>query len=219
MSVSRGCFVAALCCVSSLAEERAPKAKSPVKRISATEYQIGLVAVDRAKREARIPAKVNMTEGLVELLICTSFGKTHESVFVTEAKPIHIQTALLLLGARAGKAGAASKPPGDRFEILVAEEGKAPSHGERFVWHEKGKRPMARTAWVFTGSRIREGQFMADIDGSIVATYHDPLAILNNPLPTNADDETYFVNEKVVPPAGSKVTLILRKLPEQGKLK
>lgn len=201
----------ALCCVSSLAAE----AKPPVKKLSATQYQIGLVTVDKVGREARFPGEVNMTEGLVELLVCTSFGKTHESVFVTEAKPIHIQTALLLLGARASKEVA----KGNRFEILVADEGGTPSRGEGFVWHQKSRRPMARTAWVFTGSRILEGRFMADIDGSIVATYHDPLAILNNPMPTNTDDETYYVNEKAVPRAGSKVTLILRKLPERRRRK
>ena len=210
MSLSRRYFVAvALSCVSSLAGE----AKSPVKKLSATHYQIGLVTVNKAKREARFPARVNMTEGLVELLVCTSFGKTHESVFVMEAKPIHIQTALLLLGAQASKKAA----KGDRFEILVAREGDTPSRGEGFVWHQRSKRPMARTAWVFTGSKIHEGQFVADIDGSIVATYYDPLAILNNPLPTNVDDETYYVNEKAVPSAGSKVTLVLRRLPEQRK--
>ncbi len=36
-----------------------------LKKLSATEYQLGLVRIDKAKREVRFPGKVNMTEGLV----------------------------------------------------------------------------------------------------------------------------------------------------------
>lgn len=191
-----------------------PQAKAPILRRSKTEYQIGAVVIDKAKQEIRVPCQVNMTDGLVELLLCTHDGKTHESVFTTAAKPLHIQTALLLLGARAGKCpgepGAASVPEGDRFVISVQSHGKPQQRAEHCVWNDKAHRPMTPTGWVFTGSKIIEGQFAADAGGSIVATYYDPLAILNNPLPTHDDDETYFVNEKAAPALGSEVTLILR---------
>lgn len=200
-----------------------PRAKAPILKRSKTEYQIGAVLIDKAKREIRVPCRVNMTEGLVELLLCTLDGKTHESVFTTAAKPLHIQTALLLLGARAGKCpnepDADNVPEGDRFVIFVQSQGKPQQRAEHCVWNDKAQRPMAPTGWVFTGSKIIEGQFGADIDGSIVATYYDPLAILNNPLPTRHDDETYFVNEKAAPALGSKVTLIFRKESPRAKPK
>ena len=192
----------------------AAQSKPLVKKLSRTRLQIGAVVLDTAKREVRMPAKVNMVDGLVELLACTSYGKTHESVFVVEAKPLHIHTALLLLGARAGKcpgeAQAKRVPDGERLTIWVEVKGKPPRRGEDFVWRTNAKRAMQHTSWVFTGSKIIDGQFIAEIDGSIVATYYDPLAIINNPLPTNADDELYFVNKQTVPPLGAKVALVFR---------
>lgn len=185
-----------------------------LRKLSQHEYQLGLVRIDKSKREVRLPGKVNMTEGLVELFLCTSSGKTHESVFVTEAKPIHVQTALLLLGARAGKCpnekGADDVPEGDRIVVLVQIKDKEPVRAEQFVWHQTAKQAMEQTTWVFTGSKIIEGQYMADVEGSLVATWYDPLAIVNNPLPTNADDELYVVNTKAAPAQGSPVTIVFR---------
>lgn len=192
-----------------------PAPLHPLKKLSDHEYQLGSIVIDKARHEIRFPAAVNMNDGLVELLLCTKYGKTHESVFVTRAKPIHIQTALLLLGARAGRMryepDADRVPEGDRFAILVRVGDQPARRAEDFVWHDKHGRPMAKTDWTFTGSKIAEGQFAADVDGSIVATFYDPRAILNNPLPTGFDDENYVANSKATPPAGTPVTLIMRK--------
>ncbi len=135
-------------------------------------------------------------------------------MFTTDAKPIHVQTALLLLGAKAGKCpgekGSAGVPEGDRVAVWVATKGKRPRRGEEFVWHKPEQRPMKQTTWVFTGSKIINGHYMADVGGSIVATYYDPEAILNNPLPTRTDDELYYVNVKTVPKLGTDVVVVFR---------
>ena len=51
---------------------------------------------------------------------------------------------------------------------------------------------------------------MAQVEHSIAATYHDPFAILDHPLPTGADDTIYYVNSKLVPPKGTPVTFIVK---------
>jgi len=193
----------------------AADAPSALKKLSDTQYRLGLVNIDKAKREVAFPGKVNMDMGLIELLVCTSDGKTHEAVFTTDARPIDIQTALILLGAQAGKCpdekDAPSVPVGDSVTILVQHaKSPKPVRGELFVWHEKGKRAMAKTQWTFTGSKIINGHFGAHAEGSIVATWYDSLAVINNPLPTNADDETYVANEKATPAIGTPVTIVFK---------
>jgi len=73
-----------------------------VTRISDRIYRIGDVLIDKAQGCLYMPAKVNMTEGVVELLACGRLGKRHESVLVVDAKPLHVQLALLLLGLEPG---------------------------------------------------------------------------------------------------------------------
>ncbi len=185
-----------------------------LKKLNDHEYQLGLVRIDAARREIRFPARVNMTQGPIELVLCTESGKTHESVFAASARPLHIQTALLLLGARPGPcpgdAAARGAAPGDPVVVLIQYKGQPPQRAERFVWRSEANRPMRSTTWTFTGSRIVDGRYAADAEGSIVATYYDPLAILNNPLPSRANDELYEVNTRTVPKLGSLVTVILK---------
>ena len=51
-----------------------------------------------------------MTDGMLEYLIVTEMGKTHESLLSTKIEPYDIQVAMLLLGIEpAGKADA--EPP------------------------------------------------------------------------------------------------------------
>ena len=68
---------------------------------------------------------------------------------------------------------------------------------------------MDRNAWIFSGSVIGEEGLIADIEHNLVATYRDPAAILNNALPTGLDDTVYKVNERLVPPVGTPVTMTI----------
>lgn len=49
-----------------------------------------------------IEAVICLDQGALELIACTRGTKEHESIIVVEALPIHIHTALLLLGAKNG---------------------------------------------------------------------------------------------------------------------
>lgn len=48
------------------------------------------------------PAEKSLSEGALELIACNKDGKIHESIVAVEARPSHIHTALLLLGANNG---------------------------------------------------------------------------------------------------------------------
>ena len=175
-------------------------------------------------REISLPGSVNMQSGLIEYLAChNEVGKLHESVLKIDARPSDLQVALLLLGLKNKNnlefQGDPTVPEGDLLDIFV--EWELPDktmkrvRAEELAYDQHKKQPMDRTSWVFTGSEILNGQFMADKDGSIIATFRDPLAIINNPLPTGADDTVYVSNEKLVPPRDTKIRLIIK--PVEGE--
>ena len=54
------------------------------------------------KRCVDVESVVCLEEGTLELVACTKGSKEHESIVAIGAKPIHVHTALLLLGAKSG---------------------------------------------------------------------------------------------------------------------
>jgi hypothetical protein len=63
------------------------------------------------------------------------------------------------------------------------------------------------TPWTFTGSFVRDGQFKALVEESLVVTFWDPFAIIDLPLPCGADDEIIHVNSNAVPPVQTPITM------------
>jgi hypothetical protein len=147
-------------------------------------------------------------------------GKTDESVLVLDVQPLHLQLALLLFGLDYGQnlgfQGDSAMPVGDRVKIQVNwtnPKGKqVTKSASEIVRDLRTNKAMKSTVWVFTGSTMNQGYFTADMDGSIIAVYNDPVAILNNPLEGRADDTVYGSNKDTLPPPGTKVTMIIRAL-------
>ena len=60
------------------------------------------VKINLKEKSVDVDASISLQSGLLELIACTKDTKEHESIFMVEAKPSHIHTALLLLGAKPG---------------------------------------------------------------------------------------------------------------------
>ncbi|MDY6843873.1 MAG: YdjY domain-containing protein, partial [Thermodesulfobacteriota bacterium] len=170
--------------------------------------RIGNVTIHKNEGFVSMKGEVNMNEGLVEYLACGPRGKLHESVLKLDIEPHYLQIALLLIGLEPGKKplrrqGDPAIPEGDPVEIWVtwmSKDKKMIKHrAEDLILNKKTNTPMKKTQWVFTGSQIIRGRFMAGVEHSIVATYHDPYALLDHTLPAGADDTLYFANPDVVP--------------------
>ena len=159
-----------------------------------------------------------MSYGLIELLACTRIGKLHESALVMDVQPIHLQTALILLGLGCEGGlryqGDPRTPKGDRVRIWVewdTDAGQPKRHrAEDLVFNRVAQRAMKHTDWVFSGSRVnKNGVFMAQAVGTLITTFHDPDAIIDNPLPEGADDTVYIVNTQIAPPKGTAIRMII----------
>ena len=71
---------------------------------------------------------------------------------------------------------------------------------------------MSNGAWVYNGSKVIEGTFIAQRDGSIVSIIFDPLALANNTRPGCENDEIWCVNTNAVPAFNTPVEVTFKLL-------
>jgi hypothetical protein len=232
----------------------------PLKEVAPGVFQIGLVQLDKTRKSVQFPAVLNMDHGLIEYLLVTTRGKTHESLLKTDAQPYHVHVAMLLLGAKgAAQSKELLKVPvtqqhvntpgatnrlaellkGDpvRIELTWTNFGKVsgtassprPSPPEEEREKNTGSSPRVmnvpaedcinnlqtgktavRTNWNYNGSRVVDGIFMAQQEGSIVAVIDDVDAMVNNPRPDHDNDQIWQVRTNFVPKVGEKVLVTIR---------
>jgi hypothetical protein len=193
-----------------------PPPPAPARPAPGTGVQVGAVQVDPASRTVVATGFVNMVEGPVELLICGPAGKRHESVFVMQARPADLQTALLLVGAKQGppmKQRGEGPPQGSnvRLEVEWLENGRPVRRdGGSFLRDVATSNTLRGCDWVFTGSVFEDGDFMAAAEESYVASYWDPWAVVNLGAPEGADDEILVVHQPALPPLHTAVTFFIQ---------
>jgi len=195
-------------CLTSAAIAQSAPTNAPIRQISPGIFQVGLVRLNPAEKTVQFPAFVNMTNGLVEYLIVTGTGKLHESVLRTDVEPAQIHVAMLFIGTQGATNSATTNILGDKFRVKISyksDSAERRADGEEFVFNNKAKVPMSKGAWIYNGSKIVDGTFIAQRDGSIVSIITDPLALANNPRPDRDDDEIWFVNTNSVPPLNTPV--------------
>ena len=195
-----------------------PELAKPQK-INDTTFQLGNVIFDTSKREVTIPGEINISgaNSIIEFFACGKLGKTHESILMLDAEPLHIFAALGAMDYEPGMnltvEGDPRPPTGSPVEIWVEwERGDEviSRRARELIWNIFTEQPMQETPWIFNGGRSINDQFTPQLFHNIIAVYRDPDSLFNHPLPTGTDDRTYRVNTNVVPPKGTKIKLIIR---------
>jgi len=193
---------------------------SPLKQIGPGLFQIGQVRLDKQARSITFPARVNMTNAAIEYLIVTRYGKTHESLLSTDAEPKDVHVAMLLLDAKGSTNAVPEDPsksiPGDPVVIEVSwkEKGREKrARVEELTFNVQTKKSLTKGPWIYNGSRVENGAFLAEQEGSIVSLITDGTALVNNPRAGRENDELCEVNSKTVPPLDTpvEVRFILQK--------
>lgn len=175
-------------------------------------YEFGDIIINRNQRSISIPAVCNQRNGLVEYGLVHEEGKIHESLFRTIVRPQIFHTSLLLLKIR---------PVGSFFENIWSENPKQIDYSDRCLkiivtWDENGIKHESlleslstnegkskqdnEKLFIFTGSRMVEGNFLAESTGSIVAIYADDNAIINNSHYDSVNDDVWIANKAKMPP-------------------
>lgn len=178
---------------------------------------------DPTSRSVVVRARIALTEGFLEHLLCREHTKEHESILATEAPPRAIHAGLLLSGAEVGHSV--------RFQPKF-EPPAGTSIRIELQWtdiHDKARRADARTwikdektgktldvNWVFAGSQLfqdpetRKMIYAAD-GGDVITVSNFVSALLDVPLASSADDDArgFVANTPLIPPRGTPITMIL----------
>lgn len=211
--------------------ERPDGQKLPkVEKLEGHRYRMGTIEFNGKTREIRVPAQLNMREGILEFVIVHGDGKIHESLLVTEVPATHLQLVMKLCRYRdgegdtfdaffpdeekKGEAGARERgePVNLRVEWQVGGKTKSVPVGE-WIYDRKREAPMLDEPWVYSGSYLIEGDFMAEIDGTLAAIYLSRGAMLNTMTDGSDDDERWLAHGDNTPEVGTEVILILSPAP------
>ena len=216
----------ALCAENTDAEKMSQEANNLVKKLEGNKFKLGDIVIDKNANSIRFPAKVNMHEGVIELLLCAPYGKTHESLFVTDVDAIHLNLALIMIGCKAGERKVTEQgqdiiPDGTLVTIEVAyKEDKEEKiiRAEDWIFDKKQNKPMAHTNWVYTGSFVsKDGEYMATLTGTYIVTFHDPYTIIDIPLEEGADDTIFWINKDAVKKKDFPVEIIITALEQKDE--
>ena len=167
--------------------------------------------------------------GVMELLGCGKMGKEYESVLRLDADVQGLDLALNLCGLKRGPIPGRLADPevtqGSRVVVFLQWE----DEGKRTITHRaedcvvniQRKAPMPRIGWTYVGAMLpipdpattsgKTYRVLAAAGSlSLITTYRDVTALLDNPLTDAMDDSLYVANYMVLPQPGTKVRVILR---------
>jgi hypothetical protein len=215
--------------LSSFAYAQDQQTNDLLKKISEDVYLLNDLEINTSNRTVIIPCNVNMTSGLIEVLLCSPKGKVHESLLTTRVSPLEFQTALLLLGLDPvneipddpSKADPLSsyktiETSGDSLLIFLEteKEGKIIREPvEAFIRDERTKSSVNHVTWLFKGAVTHQsGHVLVDPNVTIISTYIDPVSLMELNASSKFNDELFYVNEAAKLTKGQPVKLILQAL-------
>ncbi|MEM1443046.1 MAG: YdjY domain-containing protein, partial [Verrucomicrobiota bacterium] len=161
------------------AQDAEDSKRAAVTQIGDYRYRIGEIEIDAKTREISFPVVVNMREGgPIEYILVHEHGKVHESILTTSISPLNLNVALKLLKFKEGygdvfnillppelleKEGGTEDERGDGFFFGFVPEGKtAAIPAEDLILDGILGESMKADPWVYTGSKIEGGLFMAE---------------------------------------------------------
>jgi hypothetical protein len=208
----------------------APPFTPAMREVSPGVFEIGKLRLDKGRNSVVFPGKINMAKDLVEYVLVTPDGPTHESLLVSDVPPGDLHFAMLLLGAKgaglstptaadapSGQIDAkylksAPKLKGDNLLITGTWKDKQgtphTSRVEEWLLNLQTKKPASPGPWIYTGSLFgADGGFLAQQLGMCISVVTNPSALINNPRKGSNSDLIWEVNEKTVPPVDTPVEI------------
>ncbi len=190
----------------------------------------GGILIDRVKRRISFSATCNQTSGLVEYGLVHENGKVHESLFRTSVRPRWIHACLLLLKLSPNPQILVKGESGEELAMNPIEGGV----GVGVSWDENGTtrrkgieamivnrnsdRLLAPSPFVFIGSRTIQGEYLAETEGSILAVFRDPNAVLTNVDSDSWLDDVWLAEGSEMPPKEREVEITFQLPPVRSGL-
>jgi hypothetical protein len=201
----------------------------PIKQLSKDEFQLGDIRFNKSTRRIEFPGHINTREDLIEYTLVHQDGKTHESLLATAVSPFQLNIVMLLCGYQPNTQGLfgdteqpvttrpAKETPLSQILLTVTwtPEGEAPVTlaPEDLILNRFTGKPMTRGPWQYNGSTVENGDFQAELEGSIIALYLDRYAMFNSPRPGSDDDQRWRPLTEKLPPRDTPVTISIAPAP------
>jgi hypothetical protein len=218
-------LLATLLSTTHLSAQPAPGNNTLIKKAENI-YLLKGMEINTEARSIKIPCTVNMNQGLIEVVLCGRKGKIHESLLTTQTTPVEFQTALLLLGAdpvneipdssnpdRTNSQFLSIETSGDSLRIyllILRNDNEIIRPVENYIYDESKSGQLSQSSWLFRGAATHQsGHVLTDPEITLIATYHDPMALMELNAPTKFNDELYYVNKEAGLNIGESVFLIL----------
>jgi hypothetical protein len=201
--------------------------KPVVRLVSPGVYEVGRVRLDQKAMSISFAGTLNMKRGLLEYLLVHSKGAAHESLLITEVEATEIHVAMLLLGAKGGAVVTEAPPEqldaryfrtapklaGDAVIISVKWKEKDVEKTaliEDWVFNEAANTKIEPGPWIYNGSMVYEGTFLAQTEGNLIALVTSPTALINNPRKGNDNDQMWNANGETTPGIGTPVEIVFK---------
>jgi hypothetical protein len=182
-------------------DKSAAPSQEPAKELAdaINKLQLPGVKINLEQRCVDVDATICLDEGALEFIACTKGTKEHESVIAVEARPMHIHTALLLLGAKNGNPAMRRPldkemtrwqdipPSGDPIDVFLVWKNeksetverpisdfiKRNDESETPVDEDKAKEKFPHT-FLFAGSQLGDAsetprKYYADLSGHVIS--------------------------------------------------
>ncbi len=203
---------------------------SEVRRIDDDQLIVGGVTLRKSTREISFDARVNQTGGLIEFLLVTEKGKIHESLFSCAISPIDLNVAFKLLDYPSSPELFQIRTPEHRPTGKYPEVAEEVKNGARLSisasWQSDGSEKtlcinelvkntktgelMPPGPWLYTGSLIANGRYLAETSGDIIAVFTSSGAMVNYPGNERTNDEVWFVSQGKLPAKHSPVRITVK---------
>ena len=214
-------------------------ALSKIKKINDSQYQLDKVIIDKMKRtisfeaEAEIVNAKDLTEvNSVEYVVVTPQGKTHETLFVTEARPLHLNIAFKLLGYKENKSlfrVFKGNFPTKEYQ-KTSDADKAKSYFTTTISWKDSKTGKTQSQdlndllitaytkksfreegvkWSYGGSFLHQGKFAAEINNDLISILTDRGAVANYVGKNGEDGDIWLPVTEKLPAKGTKVTITI----------
>ncbi len=199
-----------------------PAKQEFVKNLGNGRLQVGNIIINEFSREALIPGRINMREGIIEFIACTTGGmKNYESALEmdTDAKSFNLSMILLGLDPKKGKAAAyhfdPNPPQGDEVEISIqwdTDKGKKTIAAQELIFDMETGKTFPNSHWIYTGSIFLDnGTYLAEEAGVLIGFVHDPASIIESPLLDGTGSYgSLVVNSEILPEVGTKIQMTIK---------
>ncbi len=222
----RDCLLAALglsvaiCCPLAYAQKPATPI-GELKPLGGDRFQIGHIVIDKRARTFTVPGRVQVLGKPLEYLATSPGGmKAYEALLELDATGSEFNLACILVGLE--------RPPNQEAFQRYSRE---PLQGQRAAiyisWAEGATRRKLSAAdalmnpqsgvkaesieWVYLGSLLSkaEGQFAADVTGTLIGFVHDPTSVLESVGGVGIGAYGSVQGNTALPPVGSAIELIV----------